>query len=96
MPEMKEYAAVFEKTSNGWSAYAPDLPGLGVAAAAFEEAELLLRYGIAMHIEGMREDGLPIPESRMQVMRLAAVMRAQFLRTTKRHLAYCTILPVNK
>jgi len=33
---MKEYAAVFEKTSNGWSAYAPDLPGLGVAAATFE------------------------------------------------------------
>ena len=28
---MKEYAVIFEKTSTGWSAYAPDLPGLGVA-----------------------------------------------------------------
>jgi predicted RNase H-like HicB family nuclease len=32
---MKEYAAVFEKASNGWSAYAPDLPGLGMAGASF-------------------------------------------------------------
>ena len=43
---MKEYAVVFEKTSNGWSAYAPDLPGLGVAAATIEETEQLIREGI--------------------------------------------------
>jgi len=59
---MKENAAVFEKTANGWSAYAPDLPGLGVAGSTFEETEQLLREGIEFHIEGMREDGLPIPE----------------------------------
>lgn len=68
---MKEYAAVFEKTSNGWSAYAPDLPGLGVAAATFAQTEQLLREGIEMHIDGMREDGLPIPEPLTQVMRVA-------------------------
>jgi predicted RNase H-like HicB family nuclease len=68
---MKEYAAVFEKTSNGWSAYAPDLPGLGVAGASFAETERLLRDGIEFHIEGMKEDGLPIPEPLAQVMRLA-------------------------
>jgi len=68
---MKQYAAVFEKTSNGWSAYAPDLPELGVAAATFAEIEQLLREGIEMHIDGMREDGLPIPEPIAQVMRLA-------------------------
>jgi predicted RNase H-like HicB family nuclease len=67
---MKEYAAVFEKTSDGWSAYAPDLPGLGVAAASFEETEQLLREGIVLHIDGMREDGLPIPEPSTQVMRM--------------------------
>ncbi|HUA98666.1 MAG TPA: type II toxin-antitoxin system HicB family antitoxin [Terracidiphilus sp.] len=66
-----EYAPVFEKTSNGWSAYLPDLPGLGVAAATIEETEQLLREGIELHIEGMREDGLPIPEPITQVMRLA-------------------------
>jgi predicted RNase H-like HicB family nuclease len=68
---MKEYAVVIEKTSNGWSAYAPDLPGLGVAAATIEETEQLLREGIELHIDGMREDGLPIPEPSTRVMRLA-------------------------
>ena len=67
---MKEYAAVFEKTSNGWSAYAPDLPGLGVAAETFEETEKLLREGIEFHIEGLREDGMPIPEPLTRVMRM--------------------------
>jgi predicted RNase H-like HicB family nuclease len=68
---MKEYAVVLEKTSNGWSAYVPDLPGLGVAAATIEETEQLLREGIEFHIEGMLEDGLPIPEPSTQVMRMA-------------------------
>ena len=68
---MKDYAVVLEKTSNGWSAYVPDLPGLGVAASTIEETELLLREGIEFHIEGMREDGLPIPEPSAQVMRMA-------------------------
>jgi len=68
---MKEFAVVFEKTSNGWSAHAPDLPGLGVAAATIEETEQLLREGIELHIAGMREDGMPVPEPSAQVMRLA-------------------------
>jgi len=68
---MKEYAVVLEKTSNGWSAYVPDLPGLGVAASTIEETEQLIREGIEFHIEGMREDGLPIPEPSAQVMRMA-------------------------
>lgn len=68
---MMEFAAVFEKTSNGWSAYVPDLPGLGVAGATIEETKRLLREGIEFHIEGMREDGLPIPEPTTEVMKLA-------------------------
>ena len=68
---MMEFAVVIEKTPNGWSAYAPDLPGLGVAGATIEETERLLREGIELHIEGMREDGLPIPEPSTKVMNLA-------------------------
>ncbi|MDR3754975.1 MAG: type II toxin-antitoxin system HicB family antitoxin [Terracidiphilus sp.] len=68
---MKEYAAVFERTSTGWSAYVPDLPGLGVAAKTLPQTEQLLRDAIDMHIAGMREDGLPIPEPQTQVMRLS-------------------------
>lgn len=68
---MKDYAAVFEKTSTGWSAYVPDLPGLGVAAKTLPQTKKLLCGAIEMHIAGMREDGLPVPEPQTQVMRLA-------------------------
>jgi len=68
---MMQYAVVFEKTSTGWSAYAPDLPGLGVAASTFEETERLIKEGIEFHIEGLREDGLPVPEPATQVKQIA-------------------------
>jgi len=68
---MTEYAAVFEKTSNGWSAYIPDLPGLGVAAPTIEETEQLLREATELHLGGLREDGLPIPAPSTRVMQLA-------------------------
>ena len=68
---MTQYAVVFEKTSTGWSAYAPDLPGLGITAASIEEAEQLMREGIEFHIEGLREDGLPIPAPATQVKQIA-------------------------
>jgi predicted RNase H-like HicB family nuclease len=42
-----------------------------VAAVTFEETEQLLREGIELHIEGMREHGLTIPEPLTQVMRMA-------------------------
>ena len=66
-----EYAVVFERTSTGWSAYVPDLPGLGVAAATLEEAESLIREGIGFHIGGLREDGLPVPTPAAQVKKIA-------------------------
>jgi len=59
---MKGYAVVFEKTETRWSAYAPDLPGLGVAGASLEETEQLMREGIEFHNEGLRADGEPVPE----------------------------------
>ncbi|WP_419805587.1 type II toxin-antitoxin system HicA family toxin [Terriglobus sp.] len=71
---MKEYAAVFEKTSTGWSAYVPDLPGLGVGAETFEETEQLIREGIEFHLEGLRESGcdIPQPEARVRTLAVAA------------------------
>jgi predicted RNase H-like HicB family nuclease len=68
---MKEYVVVMEQTSNGWSAYVPDLPGLGAAAATVEETEQLIREGIEFHLEGMREDGLNIPEPSTRVLQMA-------------------------
>lgn len=67
---MKEYAVIFEQTTTGWSAYVPDLPGLGVAGPTYEATEQLIREGIAFHIEGLLADGDPIPEPTTRVARM--------------------------
>ena len=60
---MRDYLVIFERGKDGgWGAYAPDLPGLGVAAETREEVATLIRDGIKIYIEELREDGLPIPE----------------------------------
>jgi len=60
---MRDYLVIFEQGKDGgWGAYAPDLPGLGVAADTKEEVAELIREGIAIYIQELREDGLPIPE----------------------------------
>jgi predicted RNase H-like HicB family nuclease len=68
---MTGYAVVFERTDTRWSAYAPDLPGLGVAGATFEETEQLMREGIEFHIEGLRADGEPVPEPTTRVTEIS-------------------------
>ena len=56
------YAIVIEKGKNNYSAYVPDLPGCVAAGKTVEETEKLIREAIEFYIEGMIEDGLPIPE----------------------------------
>jgi predicted RNase H-like HicB family nuclease len=51
------YLVIYEKSETGWGAYAPDLPGLGVAAKTLDEAKELIREAIDLHIEGMPERG---------------------------------------
>ncbi|MGA2902377.1 MAG: type II toxin-antitoxin system HicB family antitoxin [Candidatus Korobacteraceae bacterium] len=60
------FAVVFEKTATGWSAYAPDLPGLGVAGHTLDETRQLLREAIEMHIDDLRSTGQPIPPAASQ------------------------------
>ena len=55
------YAIVIEKGPSNYSAYVPDLPGCVATGVTVEETESLLREAIELHLEGMREDGLPIP-----------------------------------
>jgi predicted RNase H-like HicB family nuclease len=55
------YAIVIEKTSSNYSAYVPDLPGCVATGQTVEEVEREIREAIEFHIEGMREDGTPIP-----------------------------------
>jgi predicted RNase H-like HicB family nuclease len=59
---MKRYAIVIEKAAANYSGYVPDLPGCFATGATVQETELLLREAIDLHLEGLREDGSPIPE----------------------------------
>jgi len=60
---MRNYLVIYERGKDGgWGAYAPDLPGLGVAAETREEVSALIREGIKLYIEELQSDGLPIPE----------------------------------
>jgi predicted RNase H-like HicB family nuclease len=58
--EMK-YLVIYEKSGTGYSAYVPDLPGSITTGGTLEETERLMKEAIDFHLEGLREDGLPIP-----------------------------------
>jgi len=68
------YAIVIEKAQGNFSAYVPDLPGCVATGATIEEIELQIREAIEFHLEGMREDGTPIPSpaSRVEYVDIAA------------------------
>jgi predicted RNase H-like HicB family nuclease len=68
------YAIVIENAGTNYSAYVPDLPGCVATGATVEEAERLIREAIELHLEGMREDGTPIPppSSRVDYLEVAA------------------------
>ncbi len=68
------YAIVIEKAENNFSAYVPDLPGCVATGATVEETESQIREAIAFHLDGMREDGIAIPQpvSRVDYVEIAA------------------------
>ncbi len=69
-----KYAIVIEKAESNYSAYVPDLPGCIATADSIDSVEERIREAIQFHIEGMREDGLELPEasSRVEYAHVAA------------------------
>ena len=61
------YAIVIEQAAGNYSAYVPDLPGCVATRATVEEVEQQIREAIAFHLEGLREDGAPLPPPSSQV-----------------------------
>jgi len=55
------YLIVIEKTDTGYSAYSPDLDGCVATGATREQVEREMRAAIAFHLDGLRQDGRPIP-----------------------------------
>jgi len=71
---VKRYAIVIEKGERNYGAYVPDLPGCVATGDTIEEVEREIQEAIEFHIEGLKEDGLPVPEpsSRVDYVEVAA------------------------
>ncbi len=59
---MRRFLIVVEKAGSNYSAYSPDLPGCVATGATPEETKVSMQSAIDMHVQGLREDRLPIPE----------------------------------
>lgn len=55
------FSVVIEKANGNYSAYVPDLPGCIATGATQDEVSVNIREAIHLHLQGLREDGLPIP-----------------------------------
>lgn len=60
---MNRFLIVIEKADSNFSAYSPDLPGCVATGETQTEAETNMYDAIRMHIDGLREDNLPVPQS---------------------------------
>ena len=60
---MYRFLVVIERANGNFSAYSPDLPGCVATGGSREEAERNMHEAIELHLQGLREDNLPIPES---------------------------------
>ena len=61
---MPHFLVVIEKANGNYSAYSPDLPGCIATGDTREQAEQNMHEAVRMHVDGLLEDGLPIPNSR--------------------------------
>ncbi len=59
---MMQYLIVIEKTETGYSAYSPDLPGCVSTGATREELEQNMREALEFHLDGLKLEGLKIPQ----------------------------------
>jgi predicted RNase H-like HicB family nuclease len=60
---MYRFLVVIEKANGNYSAYSPDLPGCVATGATREDAERNMHKAIELHVQGLLEDNLPVPES---------------------------------
>jgi predicted RNase H-like HicB family nuclease len=60
---MYRYLIVLEKANGNYSAYSPDLPGCIATGKTIDETKQNMREAVSYHIQGLRSEGLPIPEA---------------------------------
>ncbi len=52
---------VIERGESSWGAHVPDLPGCVAVGETRDEVINLIREAIALHIDGLKQEGLPVP-----------------------------------
>ena len=68
---MKEYTVIYERTKHNWSAYSPDVPGCMATGKTREEAERSFKEALEFHLEGLKAEGLPVPEPTSEAGRVS-------------------------
>jgi len=71
------YAVVIENAGANFSAYVPDLPGCVATGNSVDEVQREIREAIALHLEGLREDGDAIPEPSSSVQYIGVRMGSE-------------------
>ncbi|MCH7471638.1 type II toxin-antitoxin system HicB family antitoxin [bacterium] len=65
---MKKYLVILERAKHNWAAHSPDVPGCVATGKTREETKKNFQEALEFHFEGLREDGLPIPEPRTRAL----------------------------
>ena len=63
---LEKFLIVIEKADGNYSAYCPDLPGCIATGKTIEEVKQRMTEAIKIHLEGMREDNIPLPAMKSQ------------------------------
>jgi predicted RNase H-like HicB family nuclease len=63
---VNRYLVIIEKANGNYSAYIPDVPGCVATGRTVEEAKANIAEALKMHLEGLAEDGLPVPEPKAE------------------------------
>jgi predicted RNase H-like HicB family nuclease len=72
----REYTVIYERTPHNWAAYAPDVPGCIATGRTRAEVERKFREALAFHLEGLRLEGLPVPEPMAEAGRVSVPVTA--------------------
>ena len=69
------YVVIYEKSGTGWAAYVPDLPGVVTTGQTRAEVRSLIQEAIEFHLDGLKEDRLPIPEPSVEAEVISVAQR---------------------
>ena len=59
---MKDYLVIYERAAGNWAAFSPDVPGCIATGKTRKEVEKNFREALVFHLDGLKEEGLPVPE----------------------------------